>query len=294
MDHDSLSKHTEIPSLSNIINSSIIIQSHTNIRPDGKIESYCGLRIREVTTNEAGTLTTPEKKRENIKQKAAVPVSNIPKKTRKRYQGSTSNYHSPTPDIISNQVKRRRPKQNHKRIALTSTAPCEAVWRLFSFDINYSYPSVMKLNYHLPNQNAITPRDSESLPALLAKEVSRPRQLWQENWEALSEDILHKKRKHFRYPTLELTEEQIQNYCLVEIEELLHKFGRSLAEFEDLPRPNPKLLTNMDNRLIREALDFDMNRSKIEHEQLHSMLNTDQLLIYQSVIDISFIKSNFK
>ena len=306
-------------------------------------------------------------------------------------------------------------------------APCESVWRLFSFDINYSYPSVMKLNYHLPNQNAITLRDSESLPALLAKEginitmftewfelnkrepdareftyaeipkkyvwhekeriwklrkqkkcigrmvysnpasgeryylrmvlnvargpqsfeelmtvknitystfkevcfaygllnddkewtkaiseatlwalgpqlrdlfvtillfceVSRPRQLWQENWESLSEDILHKKRKQFRYPGLELTEEQVQNYCLVEIEELLHKFGRSLAEFEDLPRPNPKLLTNMDNRLIREALDFDMNSSKIEHDQLHSMLNTDQQLIYQDVIESVYSK----
>nr|GEW96603.1 hypothetical protein [Tanacetum cinerariifolium] len=29
-------------------------------------------------------------------------------------------------------------------------APCEAVW-LFSFDINYSYPSVMQLSFHLPN-----------------------------------------------------------------------------------------------------------------------------------------------
>ncbi|PWA67425.1 hypothetical protein CTI12_AA314830 [Artemisia annua] len=47
-----------------------------------------------------------------------------------------------------------------------------------------------------------------------------------------------------------------------EIEELLHRFGRSLAEFAELPRPNPKLLTNMDNRLIREALDFDMKTSK--------------------------------
>ncbi|GJV77616.1 ATP-dependent DNA helicase PIF1 [Tanacetum coccineum] len=49
-------------------------------------------------------------------------------------------------------------------------APCEAVWRLFSFDINYSYPSVMKLSFHLPNQNAITLRDSENLPALLQRE----------------------------------------------------------------------------------------------------------------------------
>ncbi|GJS48910.1 hypothetical protein Tco_0599031 [Tanacetum coccineum] len=46
-------------------------------------------------------------------------------------------------------------------------APCEAVWRLFSFDIHYSYPTVMQLNYHLPNQNAVTLRDSEDLPALL-------------------------------------------------------------------------------------------------------------------------------
>lgn len=49
-------------------------------------------------------------------------------------------------------------------------APCEAVWRLFSYDIHYSYPSVMKLNYHLPNQHAITLRDSECLPALIQRE----------------------------------------------------------------------------------------------------------------------------
>ncbi|GJR58113.1 hypothetical protein Tco_1500275 [Tanacetum coccineum] len=39
-------------------------------------------------------------------------------------------------------------------------APCEAVLWLFSFDINYSYPSVMKLNFHLEDQQAITLRDS--------------------------------------------------------------------------------------------------------------------------------------
>ncbi|GKF07442.1 hypothetical protein Tco_0041666 [Tanacetum coccineum] len=49
-------------------------------------------------------------------------------------------------------------------------APCEAVWRLFSFDIHYLYLKVMQLSFHLPNQNAITLRDSEKLPALLRKE----------------------------------------------------------------------------------------------------------------------------
>ncbi|GKA75167.1 ATP-dependent DNA helicase PIF1-like protein, partial [Tanacetum coccineum] len=147
--------------------------------------------------------------------------------------------------------------------------PCEAVWCMFSFDIHYFYTSVMKLNFHLPNQNPITLCDSECLLALLEREG----------------DILYKKRKLFRYPDLQLTTEQIHNYCLVEIQELLNRSGRSLAEFQDIPHPNPNLLTNMDNRLIREALDFDMNKSKKEHQQLHPLLNPEQRLIYEQVIE---------
>ncbi|GKA93713.1 ATP-dependent DNA helicase PIF1 [Tanacetum coccineum] len=49
-------------------------------------------------------------------------------------------------------------------------APCEAVRRLFSFDIDYSYPFVMKLNFHLPNQNPVTLRDFEFILALLERE----------------------------------------------------------------------------------------------------------------------------
>ncbi|GJZ68071.1 DNA helicase PIF1, ATP-dependent [Tanacetum coccineum] len=138
----------------------------------------------------------------------------------------------------------------------------------FSFDIHYSYPSVMKLNFHLPNQQPVTLRDSECLPALLERKGNglEPHKRQEETWEILSKDILHLKRKLFKYPELQLTAEQIQNYCLVEIQEVLNRNGRSLTEFQDLPRPNPKLLTNMDNRLIREALEFDMNKSRIEHQ----------------------------
>ncbi|GJZ62274.1 DNA helicase PIF1, ATP-dependent [Tanacetum coccineum] len=108
-------------------------------------------------------------------------------------------------------------------------APCEAVWRLFSYDIHYSYPTVMQLSFHLPDQNAITMRDSQNLSALLESE-----------------------------------EEQLRNYCLLEIQELLNRHGKSLGEFQDLPQPNP---------------------SKVEHEQLHSMLNPEQRLIYEQVIE---------
>ncbi|GKD95727.1 ATP-dependent DNA helicase PIF1-like protein, partial [Tanacetum coccineum] len=89
---------------------------------------------------------------------------------------------------------------------------------------------------------------------LLFRDVSRPHKLWEDNWKALSEDIVHKKRKIFKYPDLQLTDEQIRNYCLLEIQELLNRYGRSLADFQDLPRPDPRLLTYMDNRTIISRL----------------------------------------
>ena len=129
---------------------------------------------------------------------------------------------------------------------------------------------------------------------LIFCDVSRPLKLWEENWLFLSEDILHKKRKSFGYPELELSDEQLKNYCLLEIQELLNRNGRTLSEFQDLPLPDARLLTNLDNRLIREALDYDMNKSKIEHQQLHSLLNPEQRLIYEEVIEsVHCKKGNF-
>ncbi|GKB63328.1 ATP-dependent DNA helicase PIF1-like protein [Tanacetum coccineum] len=108
----------------------------------------------------------------------------------------------------------------------------------------------------------------------------RPLKPWNENWEAMSEDILHKKRKLFKYPDLQLSNEQIQNYCIMEIKELLNRHGRDLSDFSDLPKPNLKLVTNMDNRLIREALAFDMNKSKtFLYKTIMARLRSERMIV---------------
>ncbi|GJZ41551.1 ATP-dependent DNA helicase PIF1-like protein [Tanacetum coccineum] len=209
----------------------------------------------------------------------------------------------------------------------------------------------MQLNYHLPDQNAVTLRNSKDLLALLEREginikmstdwfelnkrdtaaraftyaeIPQHRaqsfeKLMKVNkqiyatfkaacfaYGLLSDDkewthviaeapdycncgkktgLLYQKiycikKGYFTYPALQLSDEQIRNYCLLEIQKLLNRHGRSLAEFQDLPHPNPSLLTNLDNRLIREALNFDVNKSRAEHEKLHSLLNPEQHLVY--------------
>ncbi|GJV77617.1 ATP-dependent DNA helicase PIF1-like protein [Tanacetum coccineum] len=50
----------------------------------------------------------------------------------------------------------------------------------------------------------------------------------------------------------------------------------------------------MDNRLIREALDFDIRKSKAEHQHLHSLLNPEQRLVYKDVVQsVHNKKGNF-
>ncbi|XP_071708928.1 uncharacterized protein [Rutidosis leptorrhynchoides] len=300
-------------------------------------------------------------------------------------------------------------------------SPCEAVWRLFSYDIHFSKPSVIKLSYHLPNQQSVTLRDSQHLPALLqrpsiketmftqwfelnkqdpkarnltyakipkeyvwnndAKEwaprklrpsigrivysnpasgeryylrmllniVKGPRsfeelrtvdgtlhhtfkdacfaygllhddrewteaiseakiwasgaqlrdlfvtmllfcnitnllRLWEQHWEDLADDILHKKRKIFNFPDLTLTDSQIKNYCLVEIQGVLHKHGKSLSDFPSLPQPDASLLTQLDNRLIREELNYNIKEMKNLHDNLFRSLNPEQLALYDRLI----------
>ncbi|GKE21208.1 ATP-dependent DNA helicase PIF1-like protein [Tanacetum coccineum] len=52
-----------------------------------------------------------------------------------------------------------------------------------------------------------------------------------------------------------------------------------------MPQPNPALLTSVDNRLLREARAFDMNKSRIQHQELYPQLNPEQRLIYEEVVD---------
>ncbi|KAJ0735159.1 hypothetical protein HanPI659440_Chr11g0428861 [Helianthus annuus] len=299
---------------------------------------------------------------------------------------------------------------------------CEAMWRMLAFPIHYSFPSVMKLTFHPPNQQLLTLRDSDSLPALLNRdgiretmfaqwfalnnrdavarkltyaeiptqyvwqgdnkvwkkrfertavgrivycnpaagpkyylrmllgivrgprsfeeiktvdgvmyetykeacyaygllnddkewsdalseaklwasgsqlrelfvtmllfcEVNRPAQLWAQNWGILSDDILYMKRRHFMFPGLHLSDDQLKNYCLIELNELLEKNGKSLADFTDMPQPDTSLLDKMHNRLIREDMSYNRKQLTDEHEQLYASLNTEQTTIYDSVND---------
>uniref|UniRef100_A0A2N9HBD5 ATP-dependent DNA helicase n=1 Tax=Fagus sylvatica TaxID=28930 RepID=A0A2N9HBD5_FAGSY len=118
---------------------------------------------------------------------------------------------------------------------------------------------------------------------LLFCEVSDPYNLWVSNWEILSDDILHRQRRILQYEELRLSNEQIQNYTLEEIENNMVRNGRSLKEFEMMPYPDMMRLRESNNRLIVEELNYDKLGEAEEHARIVQGLNTDQRNIYDEV-----------
>ncbi|KAL6575510.1 hypothetical protein OROHE_000887 [Orobanche hederae] len=42
-------------------------------------------------------------------------------------------------------------------------SPCEAVWRIFAFDIHYRDPAVQRLSFHLPNEQSVVFNDGDTI-----------------------------------------------------------------------------------------------------------------------------------
>jgi len=119
---------------------------------------------------------------------------------------------------------------------------------------------------------------------LIFCEVADSTKLWMLNWNLFSEDILHREQIILQYEDLHLTESQLQNYALCDIERLLNKNERSLREFEIMPYQDMLLFREGNNRLPQEESDY--NRIFLAEKQIKliSGLNCEQINIYDAII----------
>ena len=119
---------------------------------------------------------------------------------------------------------------------------------------------------------------------LLFCEVADPLSLWESNWKLITEDILNRQRRILQFQELILSDDQLRNYGLYEIEQILQQYGRSLRDYPQMPQPNMDLIQN-GNRLIQEEMSYDVSSLKREHEILISGLNNEQRIIYNSIME---------
>ncbi|XP_074336936.1 uncharacterized protein LOC141674110 [Apium graveolens] len=97
--------------------------------------------------------------------------------------------------------------------------------------------------------------------------ISHPRSLWDTHWGCMSDDIVLVRRHLTNNPNLCLSDYDIQNYALAEIEKLLNDIGKSLTNLPDMPFPGETYFSNSDNRLILEQTSYDTEEMKKIHEK---------------------------
>ncbi|KAL6530588.1 hypothetical protein OROMI_028477 [Orobanche minor] len=114
--------------------------------------------------------------------------------------------------------------------------------------------------------------------------ISRPEHVWEACWVYLSEDVLDKQRKLARQRDLRLSEEDIKNYALVEIDKLLQAGGKSLKDFHPMPIPASRYFNGSSNRLVLDELRYDPIALSLEHENLLRSMNVDQRHVYDVIM----------
>ncbi|XP_074336651.1 uncharacterized protein LOC141673814 [Apium graveolens] len=74
--------------------------------------------------------------------------------------------------------------------------------------------------------------------------ISDPLRLWEANWQCMSDDILIIRRHMLNDPHLYLSDEDLKNYALAEIEKLFNDIGKSLKDYATMPFPSGVYFSN--------------------------------------------------
>ncbi|CAN6841750.1 unnamed protein product, partial [Brassica oleracea] len=88
--------------------------------------------------------------------------------------------------------------------------------------------------------------------------VASPKHLWEHSWKSMSEDILHKRQRILGHTNLELDDETLEQYTLIEVEKLMRMHDRSLNDIKEMPEIKPALLKKLGNNLWNQEMDYDV------------------------------------
>ncbi|KAL6584939.1 hypothetical protein OROMI_004228 [Orobanche minor] len=73
MNNGELDDANNVPSLANILNNHVIIQSHTTINKDERLQSYCGLKLINMLSPQIGRARIRQSRK--IPKRAALTTS---------------------------------------------------------------------------------------------------------------------------------------------------------------------------------------------------------------------------
>ncbi|KAH7533321.1 hypothetical protein FEM48_Zijuj04G0118400 [Ziziphus jujuba var. spinosa] len=119
---------------------------------------------------------------------------------------------------------------------------------------------------------------------LLLDSLKRLEFIWEQSWWYRSDNILYKQRSMLHHQDLHLTDEEIKNYTLLEIEKILRNSGKSLHDFPMMHFLGTIDVSCCQNRFIQDELRYDRIALAEDHKKFVSNLTAEQKSVYETIM----------
>uniref|UniRef100_A0A0D3E8D8 ATP-dependent DNA helicase n=1 Tax=Brassica oleracea var. oleracea TaxID=109376 RepID=A0A0D3E8D8_BRAOL len=114
--------------------------------------------------------------------------------------------------------------------------------------------------------------------------VASLKKLWEHSWKSMSENILHKRQRLLGHTNLELDEETLEQYTLIEVKKLMHMHDRSLSVIKEMPKIKPVLLKELGNSLWNQEMDYDVAEKDGKLFFVYGAWSTGKTFLYKTII----------
>ncbi|XP_020964202.1 uncharacterized protein LOC107648526 [Arachis ipaensis] len=97
---------------------------------------------------------------------------------------------------------------------------------------------------------------------LKSNNISRPEHVWDRCWHELLDDILYRQRAVMNMRELTMSDDEIKQLCLMNIDKILHSYGKTLKNYPPMPLATKVDSSLLTERVIREELNFNRDDLK--------------------------------
>lgn len=91
---------------------------------------------------------------------------------------------------------------------------------------------------------------------------------------------------HYVFTDLVISEDDLKQFCLIDIDKFLRLNGKELSEYDCMPKilnPSPVIFNNV---LLANELWYDHEEMFAKHEEHFKLLNSDQLSAYEKIVNV--------
>ncbi|OMO65295.1 DNA helicase PIF1, ATP-dependent [Corchorus olitorius] len=113
--------------------------------------------------------------------------------------------------------------------------------------------------------------------------VATPLTLFEQHWKMMAEDIKHRFKKVMQGPSAVMSEADLWDRLLIKIDDILHRYGSSLAE-KNLPLPRANSASYREDRLLLEEMSYARDELERDRQSYVNSLNSQQASIYNAIM----------